>query len=86
MIDFRVGFSSVFGTSWPEFWRVLGVKLGVMLAKISIIWPLVGNLAEISKSLKNYKFSIYFEALGLPTSRPNRQKNVPKAIKNRTNN
>ena len=46
------GFSSVWGASWNEFWRVLEVKLGVMLAQILIIWPLVGNLTEIAKSSK----------------------------------
>ena len=64
----------------------MGVKLGVMLAQILIIWPLVGNLAELAKTYQNHWFFIYFEALGLPTSRPNRSKIVPKAMTNRLNN
>ena len=57
-----------------------------MLTQISIIWPLVGNLAERAKSLKNNLFLQVFETLGLPTSRPNRQQIEPKAIKNQLTN
>ena len=43
---------SILGASWVDFWWVLGLKLGAKFIKKSIIWPLVGKLAEITKNTK----------------------------------
>ena len=72
---------SILGASWVDFWWVLGAKLGAKFTKKSITWPLVGNLAETAKILKNLRFARFW-SLGLPTSKQNRQKGVPRPIKN----
>ena len=48
--------------SWVDFWWILGAKLRAKLTKKSIIWPLVGKLAEVAKMLQNYCFLQYFWA------------------------
>ena len=49
---FECRFSSILGASWVDFWWVWGLKLGAKLTKKSIIWPLVGKMAEIAKIAK----------------------------------
>ena len=49
---FEYPFLSILGASWVDFWWVLGAKLGAKFTKKSIIWPLVGKLAEITKNIK----------------------------------
>ena len=49
--------------------------------KKSIIWPLVGKLAEIAKKLKNLRKIKVFWSPGLPTSKQNSIKSVPRPIK-----
>ena len=50
--------------------------------KKSIIWPLVGKLAEIAKKLKKNPRKIkVFWFPGLPTSKQNSIKSVPRPIK-----
>ena len=60
----------------------LGAKLKAKLTKKTMILHLVGKLAEMAKILKNVKFFKVFGSLGLPTSKQNYQKNVPRPIKN----
>ena len=43
-----------------DFWWVWGAKLKAKLTKKSIIWPLVGKLAEVAKMLQNLFFFKYF--------------------------
>ena len=57
---FECPFLSILGASWVDFWWVLGLKLGAKLTKKSIIWPLVGKLAEIAKMLQMYCKNQYF--------------------------
>ena len=64
-----------------DFWWILNAKLRAKLTKKSIIWPLVGKLAEVAKMLQNYLFFNTFGSLGLPTSRQNSIKSVPRPIK-----
>ena len=73
---FECPFLSILGASWLDFWKVLGFKLGSKLTKKSIIWRLVGKLAEIAKKKiyiyeKNHKFFNLVGPLGLPTSKQN---------------
>ena len=53
---FLIIFLLILGASWEGFWWILGAKLKAKLAKKSIIWPLVGKLAEVAKMLQNYCF------------------------------
>ena len=79
----------ILGASWVDFWWVLGLKLGAKFIKKSIIWPLVGKLAEIRKNTKiadNSTLWKVFSCLGPPTSKPNSQKNDPRPIKNQAKN
>ena len=74
-----------FYRSWEplgSIWWVWGAKLTAKLTQKSIIWPLVGKLAEIAKMLENYKFFNSFGSLGLPTSKENWHKSVPRVMKN----
>ena len=68
-----------------DFWWILGAKLTTKLIKKSIIWPLVGKLAEINNMLKTYYVFNDFGCLGLPTWHPKptkiRSKSLPKSIK-----
>ena len=71
---FRCLFVSILGTSWVDFWCDLGLKLEGKLAKKSIMWPLVGKLAEITKNTKFADSStllLVFWSLGSPTSKQN---------------
>ena len=47
--QFLIDFLLIWGGSWVDFWWALGAKLKAKLTKKSIIWALVGKLAEISK-------------------------------------
>ena len=47
---FLTEFLLTLGASWVEFWWIFSAKLKAKLTKKSIIWPLVGKLAEIAKS------------------------------------
>ena len=78
---FLIEFLLMFGTSWMDFWWIWIAKLGAKLTKKSIIWPLVGKLAEVAKMLQNYCAFNTFGSLGLPTSRQNSIKSVPRPIK-----
>ena len=49
---FRCPFWSIFEASWFEFCTAWGLKMRAGLTKESIIWPLVGKLAEITKITK----------------------------------
>ena len=68
-----------------DFWWILGAKLRAKLIKKSIIWLLVGKLAEINNMLKTYYVFNDFGCLGLPTWHPKptkiRSKSLPKSIK-----
>ena len=71
-IMFSIAFFTDFGSIFGRFWWIFGPKLRAKLIKKSIIWPLVGKLAEIIKKLK--KTSVFFKvfwSLGLPTSKHN---------------
>ena len=59
---FLIDFLLILGASWVDFWWILGAKLRAKLTKKSIIWPLVGKLAEVAKmqKKKNVCFSILF--------------------------
>ena len=57
---FLIDFLLILGSSWVDFWWIWGAKLRAKLAKNSIIWPLVGKLAEVAKMLQNYYFFQYF--------------------------
>ena len=46
-----------------DFWWIFSAKLRAKLSKKSIIWPLVGKLAEIAKKLKKLKVFARFFAL-----------------------
>ena len=54
-----------------DAWWIFNAKLRAKLTKKSIIWLLVGKLAEVEKMLQNYCFFNTFGSLGLPTSREN---------------
>ena len=70
---FECLFLSILGSSWIDFWWVLGLKLGAKLTKKSIIWPLVGKLAEITKNTKFANDTLWkvFWTLSRPTSKQN---------------
>ena len=55
-IIFSMPFLSILGTSWLDFLLVLAAKLKPKLTKKSIIWPLVGKLADIAKSRRKIVF------------------------------
>ena len=57
---FLIDFLLILGSSWVDFWWALGAKLRAKLTRKSIIWPLVGKLAEVAKMLQNYCFFQYF--------------------------
>ena len=57
---FLIDFLLILGASWEGFLWILGAKLRAKLNKKSIIWPLVGKLAEVAKMLQNYCFFQYF--------------------------
>ena len=64
-----------------DFGWILSAKLRAKLTKKTIIWPLVGKLAEVAKNLKNLKKIKVFWCPGLPTSKQNSIKSVPRPIK-----
>ena len=77
LIDFLL----ILGASWVDFWWIFSAKLRAKLTKKSIIWLLVGKLAEIVKKLKNlWKIKVFWSP-GLPTSKQNSIKSVPRPIK-----
>ena len=57
---FLIEFLLILGSSWVDFWWDLGAKLRAKLTEKSIIWLLVGKLAEVAKMLQNYCFFQYF--------------------------
>ena len=62
---FLIDFLLILGASWVDFWWIVNAKLRAKLSKKSIIWLLVGKLAEIAKKLKKRK-----ENQGFLVSRP----------------
>ena len=46
---FLIEFLLILGASWVDFWWIFNAKLRAKLTKKSIIWLLVGKLAEIAK-------------------------------------
>ena len=51
-----------------DFWWFLGAQLRAKLIKKSIIWPLVGKLAEMAKMIKKkFCFCIFDNLANLPT-------------------
>ena len=73
MLDvFLMNFLLILGSSWVDFLWILNAKLRAKLTKKSIIWPLVGKLAEVAKMLQNCCFFFNtFGSIGLPTLEPN---------------
>ena len=71
--------------TWPPKPSQNRSKLRGKLIKKSIIWLLVGKLAEINNMLKTYFVFNDFGCLGLPTWHPKptkiRSKSLPKSIK-----
>ena len=78
---FLIEFLLILGASWVDFWWIFSAKLRANLSKKSIIWLLVGKLAEIAKKLKNLRKIKVFSSPGLPTSKQNSIKSVPRPIK-----
>ena len=61
---FLIEFLLILGASWVDFWWILGAKLGAKLTEKSIIWLLVGKLAEIVKKLKTLrKINVFWQIL-----------------------
>ena len=60
---FLIDFLLILGASWVDFWWIFNAKLRTKFTKKSIIWPLVGKLAEIAKKLKNLR---KIKVFGLP--------------------
>ena len=81
---FLIEFLLILGASWVDFWWIFNAKLRAKLTKKSIIWLLVGKLAEIAKKLKNQRKIKVFWSPGLPTSKQNSIKSVPRSIKIQT--
>ena len=52
---FLIDFLVILGGSWVVFWWIFSAKLRAKLTKKSILWPLVGKLAEIAKNVENQK-------------------------------
>ena len=50
---FLIIFLLILGASCVDFWWIWGAKLRAKLTEKSIIWPLVGQFAEIAKKIKN---------------------------------
>ena len=69
--QFWIDYLLILGGSWVDFWWILGAKLRAKLTEKSIIWPLVGKLAESSKNASKKYFLNTFGSLGLPTSNQN---------------
>ena len=78
---FLIDFLLILGASWVDFCWIFSAKLRAKLSKKSIIWLLVGKLAEIAKKLKKLKKIKVFWSPGLPTSKQNSIKSVPRPIK-----
>ena len=78
---FLIEFLLILRASWVDFWWIFSAKLRAKLTKKSIIWLLVGKLAEIAKKLKNLRKIKVFWSPGLPTSKQNSIKSVPRPIK-----
>ena len=79
---FLIEFLLILGASWVDFWWIFSAKLRAKLTKKLIIWLLVGKLAEIAKKLKKNLGKIkVFWSPGLPTSKQNSIKSVPRPIK-----
>ena len=76
-----IEFLLILGASWVDFWWIFGTKLRCKLTKKSIIWPVIGKLAEIAKKLKNLGKIKVFWSPGLPTSKQNSIESVPRPIK-----
>ena len=69
-----------------DFWWIFSAKLRAKLTKKSIIWLLVGKLAEIVKKLKNLKKIKVFWFPGLPTSKQNSIKKRTQTDQNSSKN
>ena len=78
---FLIEFLLILGGSWVDFWWIFSAKLRAKLTKKSIIWPLVGKLAEVAKKVKNRRKIKVSWCPGLPTSKQNSIKSVPRPIK-----
>ena len=57
--QFLIDFLLILGSSWVDFWWALGAKLKAKLTKKSIIWALVGKLAEVARIPKDFNFFQY---------------------------